>query len=99
MNFMQKIYWQIWWRTLPTMGPIGRFIRDLKQKELNEEDEKQVLKAHTFCINNRKILMQSKICGCFHFLKIFEPKEIQEDDWTDMNDDEMKYYSPHTIMS
>ena len=36
------------------------------------------ISAHQFCTNNRKLLEQSTICGCFYCGKIFKPLEIEE---------------------
>ena len=35
--------------------------------------------AHEHCTDNKNALQNSKICGCFYCLAIFEPKEIK--DW------------------
>lgn len=35
--------------------------------------------AHEYSINHRKELEQDTLCGCFHCLRIFHPKEIT--DW------------------
>lgn len=35
--------------------------------------------AHKFSINNKPELQKDKICGCFHCLAVFDPKEIT--DW------------------
>lgn len=39
---------------------------------------KDVIEAHKFSSNNKPLLQKDKKCGCFHCLKIFEPKEIEE---------------------
>lgn len=38
--------------------------------------------AHEFCTNNKKMLENDTICGCFHCLEIFEPNEITQ--WIDL---------------
>lgn len=38
----------------------------------------KILHAHEFCENNREMLKNDSICGCFYCLKIFSPKEIKE---------------------
>lgn len=43
--------------------------------------ENNVIEAHEFSINHKKLLLQDKKCGCFNCLKIFNPKEIEE--WID----------------
>lgn len=40
-------------------------------------DNGKILAAHKFCANHKKELQKDKICGCFHCLKVFDPKEIQ----------------------
>ena len=37
--------------------------------------------AAKFAMHNRKDLENSSICGCFHCLALFNPKQIKE--WTD----------------
>ena len=37
-----------------------------------------VKEAHKFCRENRLALEQSSVCGCFHCLKSYPPKEITE---------------------
>ena len=44
--------------------------------ELTKED---LLKAHSFSANHKKLLGKDKNCGCFYCLRVFEPKEIK--DW------------------
>ena len=46
-------------------------------------DERHI-KAHDASIYNRKTLENSQLCGCFHCVRIYSPKEIK--DWAD-NDD------------
>lgn len=48
---------------------------------MNEKSKENIKKAHIYCRTNRKILTKSSRCGCFYWLKIFEPKEIK--DWCD----------------
>ena len=40
-----------------------------------------IQKAHDFCWSNRRDLEQSSVYGCFHCLKIYSPKEINQ--WID----------------
>ena len=42
---------------------------------LTEED---IIKAHEFCFENRKMLEVPQKCGCFSCLKIFDSREITE---------------------
>ncbi|MBE6683509.1 MAG: cytoplasmic protein [Ruminococcaceae bacterium] len=37
--------------------------------------------AHEFCTNNKKMLKNDTICGCFYCLEIFKPNEITQ--WID----------------
>lgn len=37
--------------------------------------------AAKFAMHNKKELEKSAMCGCFHCLALFDPKEIKE--WTD----------------
>lgn len=37
--------------------------------------------AAKFAMYNKKEVLKSIICGCFHCLAVFDPKEIKE--WTD----------------
>lgn len=39
----------------------------------------QVIHAHKFCTNNREMLKNDSVCGCFYCLRIFSPDEIT--DW------------------
>lgn len=39
--------------------------------------EDQLKAAHKHCFKNIKAVTSSEICGCFHCLKIFNPKEIK----------------------
>lgn len=34
------------------------------------------VKAHIYCANNKNALSKDSKCGCFHCIKIFDPKEI-----------------------
>lgn len=43
--------------------------------------DSKVIIAHRFSINNRKLLLKDRICGCFYCLSIFVPSEIKE--WID----------------
>lgn len=47
--------------------------------------EKYFEEAHRFCSRNRKLLEKDIICGCFHCLKVFNPKEIT--DWWEKEED------------
>ena len=38
-------------------------------------------KAHKLSYKNKDLIVDSKKCGCFYCLKIYEPKEINE--WVD----------------
>ena len=40
--------------------------------------------AAKFAMHNKKEVQNSIICGCFHCLALFDPKEIKE--WTDDQD-------------
>ena len=40
-----------------------------------------MIDAHAFSINNEEELMSETKCGCFYYLEIFNPKEIEE--WCD----------------
>ena len=35
-------------------------------------------RLHKYCIYNKKLIEQSKVCGCFYCQKTFSPKEIVE---------------------
>ena len=48
-------------------------------------ENKEVIKAHQFCSNNKKALLKDKKCGCFYCGKIFSPTEIEE--WIDDKND------------
>lgn len=37
-----------------------------------------VITAHGYCSNNRKLLVNDRKCGCFYCLKVFSPEEITE---------------------
>ena len=41
--------------------------------------------AHDYTIFNKQQVMQSKTCGCFYCLRMFEPSEIV--DWCDLAED------------
>ena len=43
-----------------------------------------IRQAAKFAMHNKKELLNAVICGCFHCMTIFDPKEIKE--WTDEND-------------
>ncbi|MDI6535147.1 cytoplasmic protein [Bacillus mycoides] len=47
--------------------------------------EKYFEEAHRFCSRNRILLEKDIICGCFHCLKVFSPKEIT--DWWEKEED------------
>ena len=36
------------------------------------------IEAHKFSSNHRDLLVNDKLCGCFHCLKLFSPSEINE---------------------
>lgn len=38
--------------------------------------EADYIKAHKFCSDNKPALQKDSVCGCFHCVKIFSPKEI-----------------------
>lgn len=40
--------------------------------------KEDILNAHKFCSGNKPMLQNDKKCGCFHCMKIFDPKEIEE---------------------
>ena len=44
-------------------------------------DNRLICRAHDFSSNHREELMESRICGCFYCLSIFEPSTIN--DWVD----------------
>ena len=39
----------------------------------------KLIAAHKFCENNKPALKADRKCGCFHCMKIYDPKEIV--DW------------------
>ena len=41
--------------------------------------KEDLIKAHSFSANHKKLLKKDKKCGCFYCLRVFEPKEIK--DW------------------
>ncbi|SEN24003.1 hypothetical protein SAMN05192533_110136 [Mesobacillus persicus] len=43
--------------------------------------KKELAEAHRFSSQNRNELTKDHVCGCFHCLKIFHPREI--DEWVD----------------
>ena len=53
--------------------------------------EKELKEAHQHCTSNYKELEKSKICGCFHCKKVFNPREINE--W--IQDSELTAVCPH----
>jgi hypothetical protein len=42
-----------------------------------------IKQAAKFAMYNKENVLAAKICGCYHCMAIFEPKEIKE--WTDKN--------------
>ena len=44
-------------------------------------EKDKIIEAHQFCKNNKESLLNSKKCGCFYCLKIFNSNEIE--DWVD----------------
>ena len=44
-------------------------------------EKDKIIEAHQFCTNNKESLLNSKKCGCFYCLKIFNSNEIEE--WID----------------
>ncbi len=44
-------------------------------------NEESIIKAHQLCRHNKLVLEESRICGCFFCLKVFDPQEIK--DWCD----------------
>ncbi len=43
--------------------------------------DNDLLAAHTCCTGNKEQLMSDRVCGCFHCLSIYDPKEIHT--WID----------------
>lgn len=43
----------------------------------------KIIEAHKFSFKHRDSILKSKLCGCFHCLKIFSPRII--DTWLDEN--------------
>ena len=50
-----------------------------------ENDIPDHIKAHKYCSKNKQSVLKSEICGCFHCLAIFSPKDIYE--WIGPMDD------------
>lgn len=46
--------------------------------------EPDYILAHKHCHHNRKELLESDLCGCFHCLRIYNPNEIEH--WIDDDD-------------
>lgn len=51
------------------------------KKFSNSITESDIILAHKKCINHRRELKSSQICGCFYCEEIFTPNLI--DEWTD----------------
>ena len=49
-----------------------------KLKTVKDDPETESVEAHLHSYRNRRALEQADVCGCFHCLKIFSPKEIAE---------------------
>ena len=49
-----------------------------KLKTVKDDPETDIVEAHLHSYRNRRALEQADVCGCFHCLKIFSPKEIAE---------------------
>lgn len=43
------------------------------------------VRAHTHSSSHREEVLNSRICGCFYCLAVFEPDEIK--DWIDIDDE------------
>ena len=46
-----------------------------------ETQDPNIIKAHTHSFKNRKQVLASKFCACFHCGEIFDPSRVNE--WTD----------------
>ena len=63
-------------------------IRDLSRLirfSIDGFPQEDYILAHDYAIFNKPQVMQSRTCGCFHCLRIFEPSEIV--DWCDLAED------------
>ncbi len=40
--------------------------------------DQNIIVAHSFCTNNKPMLLHDRKCGCFFCLSIFAPSEIHE---------------------
>lgn len=45
------------------------------------DSDSDLLAVHKFCTGNKEQLMSDRVCGCFHCLSIYDPKEIHT--WID----------------
>ena len=52
---------------------------------IDGQPQENYILAHDYSIFNREQLKQSKRCGCFDCVKIFDPSEIVE--WCDLDED------------
>jgi hypothetical protein len=59
-------------------------------------DATELIAAHEHCSANQEEVMASDQCGCFHRLRVFDPKEITE--WLQLNGVGKTAFRPHCFI-
>ena len=65
---------------------VAEAIEELWHELMDTATTLQYDEAHTHSIRHRKEIMESKFCGCFFCMEMFDPAEIEI--WTDYNEND-----------